>query len=112
MIHRDDRLAVVGTRAGLDQFQRVIGQRSEEDLVLAESPITFRRVVVTDRDVLGKTVGELNLDDHFNVAVTRVTRADLEMSAVPGLRLQFGDQLQIVGTPADLDNAAAKSATR
>src|SRR6185312_9520805 len=65
------------------------------------------RVVVTDRDVLGKTVGELNLDDRFGVAVTRVTRADLEMSAVPGLRLQFGDQVQIVGVPEDLDKAAA-----
>ena len=106
-IHRDDRLAVVGTRAGLDQFERVIGQRSDEDLVLTNSTITFRRVVVTDRDVLGKTVGELNLDDRFGVAVTRVTRADLEMSAVPGLRLQFGDQIQIVGAPTDLDKAAA-----
>jgi putative transport protein len=29
------------------------------------------------------------------------------MSAVPGLRLQFGDQAQIVGVPDDLDKAAA-----
>jgi len=107
VIHRDDRLAVVGMRAGLDQFERVIGRHSDEDLVLADCALTFRRVVVTDRDVLGKTVGELNLDDRFGVAVTRVTRADLEMSAVPGLRLQFGDQAQIVGVPDDLDKAAA-----
>jgi putative transport protein len=106
IIRRDDRLAVVGTRAGLAQFERVVGKSSDEDLVLAESDITFRRVVVTDRDVLGKTVGELNLDDRFGVAVTRVTRADLEMTAVPGLRLQFGDQLQIVGREEDLDKAA------
>jgi putative transport protein len=106
VLHRDDRLVAVGTPAGLDQFARVVGQRSDEDLVLAESPVTFRRVVVTDRDVLGKTVGELNLDDRYNVAVTRVTRADIEMSAVPGLRLQFGDQLQIVGTESDLEQAA------
>jgi putative transport protein len=107
VIRRDDRLAVVGTRAGLAQFERVVGSSTDEDLVLAESDITFRRVVVTDRDVLGKTVGELNLDDRFGVAVTRVTRADLEMTAVPGLRLQFGDQLQIVGRKEDLDKAAA-----
>ena len=107
VIQREDRLAVVGTRAGLDQFERVIGQRGDEDLELVESAITFRRVVVTDRAVLGKTVGEINLDDRFGVAVTRVTRADLEMSAVPGLRLQFGDQVQIVGAPDDLDKAAA-----
>ena len=106
VIHRDDRLAVVGTRAGLDQFERVIGQRCDEDLVLPESNITFRRVIVTSRDVLGKTVGELDLGERFGVAVTRVTRADIEMSAVPGLRLRFGDILQIVGSDADLDKAA------
>jgi putative transport protein len=54
VIHRDDRLAVVGTRAGLDRFEREIGQRSDEDLVVAESAVTFRRVVVTDAGVLGK----------------------------------------------------------
>lgn len=107
VIHHEDRLAVVGTCAGLDQFERVIGRRSDEDLVLVESGITFRRVIVTDRGVPGKTVSELNLGDRFGVAVTRITRADLEMSAVPGLRLQFGDQMQIVGAPDDLDKAAA-----
>jgi putative transport protein len=107
VIHRDDRLAVVGTRYGLDRFERVIGSRSDEDLVLAESGITFRRVVVTDRSVLGKTVDELDLDDRYGVAVTRITRADMEMSAVPGLRLQFGDMVQIVGRDVDLDKAAA-----
>lgn len=107
LIYRDDRLSVAGTRAGLDQFARVIGESCDEDLVLDESTITFRRIVVTARDVLGKTVGELNLGDRFGVAVTRVTRADLEMSAVPDLRLQFGDQVQIVGAPSDLDKTAA-----
>jgi putative transport protein len=106
VIHRDDRLAVVGTPSGLDSFERVIGHRSDEDLVLAESGITFRRVVVTDHHVLGKTVGELHLDDRFGVAVTRVTRAGIEMTAVPGLQLQFGDMLQIVGHDADIGKAA------
>ncbi len=107
VIHREDRVAVVGTPSGLDQFERVIGEPSDEDLVLAESDITFRRVVVTDRSVLGKSVAELDLDDRYGVAVTRISRADIEMSAVPGLRLQFGDMVQIVGRDVDLDKAAA-----
>jgi putative transport protein len=105
-IHRDDRLAVVGTASGLDAFERVVGHRSNEDLVLAESGITYKRVVVTDHHVLGKTVGELHLDDRFGVAVTRVTRAGIEMTAVPGLQLQFGDMLQIVGGESDINRAA------
>jgi putative transport protein len=105
VLHCGDRIAVVGTRLGLEQFERVVGQHTDEDLVLTAREVTFRRVVVTDRDALGKTVGELDLDERFGVAVTRLTRADIEMSAVPGVRLQFGDQLQIVGAPEDLEKA-------
>ena len=106
IIHRDDRMLVIGTPAALEQFERVVGTRSDEDLVLEESGITYRRVVVTERTALGKTIHELDLDERFHVAVTRVTRADLEMTAVPNLRLQFGDQLLIVGHEEDLDKAA------
>lgn len=107
IIQLDDQIAVVGTVEGLDRFERIIGRRCDDDLVLQESDITFRRVAVTDRNVLGKTVDEVNLDDRFGVAVTRVTRVDIEMTAVPELRLQFGDRLQLVGREADLDKAAA-----
>jgi putative transport protein len=41
------------------------------------------------------------------VAVTRITRAGIEMTAMPGLRLQFGDTVQIVGRDADLDKATS-----
>ena len=106
LIQQGDRLAVVGTSRSLNQFQRVVGERSDEDLVLTDNQVTFRRVVVTDRRVLGRTVEQLKLDEHFGVAVTRITRADIEMSAVPGLRLQYGDLVQIVGSSEDLDKAS------
>jgi putative transport protein len=111
VVRREALLSVVGTAEGLDQFERIVGRRTDEEideeLTLSGSRLTYRRVVVTDRTVLGKTVAELNLDERFGVVVTRVTRADIEMSAVPGLRLQFGDQLQLVGTDVELEKAAA-----
>jgi putative transport protein len=102
-----DRLLVVGTPGGLDQFERVIGERSHEDLASLGGDVTFRRIAVTASGALGKSLGDFDLDDRFNVAVTRVIRADLEMTAVPDLRLQFGDVLLVVGRDADLDRAAA-----
>jgi putative transport protein len=105
VIQRDDLVCVVGTREGVERFGRVIGEPAD-DIAAADSQLTLRRVVVTERSALGRTVGELNLDDRFGVAVTRVTRAAIEMSAVPGLRLKFGDQLQIVGTSGDLERAS------
>ncbi len=100
-----DILLAVGTAKNLEQFQRVVGRRSDVDLMKTPGPITFRRVLVTRRDVLGKTVDELGLDQLFNVTVTRVTRADIEMTAVPELRLQFGDQLYLVGDEESLKKA-------
>lgn len=105
VLHRGDTLLAVGTRAALDRFQRIIGRKSDEDLLNVPSQVTQRRVVVTHKQVLGKTVQELGLEHLHGVVVTRITRADLEMSAVPDLRLQFGDLLQIVGETEGLDRA-------
>ena len=63
-------------------------------------------MVVTNNEVLGKTVHELGLEQLFGVTVTRITRADLEMTAVPNLRLQFGDVLQVVGHEEAIAKAA------
>jgi putative transport protein len=57
-----DILLAVGTAKNLEQFQRVVGRRSDVDLMKTPGPITFRRVLVTRRDVLGKTVDELGLE--------------------------------------------------
>ncbi|HMO64053.1 MAG TPA: putative transporter, partial [Verrucomicrobiota bacterium] len=107
VVRAGDRLAVVGTPAGLDDFERAVGARTDEDLMLPGSNVTYRRVVVTDRAALGRTVAELRLDERFGVAVTRITRSNLELAAVPGLPLQFGDLLQVVGAESGLDQAAA-----
>jgi putative transport protein len=107
VIRPGDRLSVVGSPAGLDRFELVIGQRTDEDLVLTESDVTSRRVAVTHRGVLGKRIDELQLGERFGVAVTRVGRGEVELSAAPGLQLKFGDMIQLVGRQEDLDKAAA-----
>ncbi len=104
-VHKGDRILAVGTHAALDQFERVVGEHSAEDLTSADTGLSHRRVAVTAKHVLGRTIGELDLDGHHSIAVTRITRGDVEMTAVPHLRLQFGDVVQIVGRDADLQAA-------
>ncbi|MBC8096349.1 MAG: putative transporter [Akkermansiaceae bacterium] len=96
-LHLGDVILAVGTRKALEQFRVVIGRESELNLVKVPGPVASRRIVVTRKDVLGKTIGELDLDDLYGVAVTRVARADIELAAVPELKLQFGDSVQVVG---------------
>jgi putative transport protein len=97
LLERGDCILAVGPRRMLDRFQRVVGRRSDEDLYRAPGNVAQRRVVVTRQEVLGRTVGELALDARCGAIVSRVTRADIELTAVPGLRLQFGDMVRVVG---------------
>lgn len=102
-----DTILAVGPARHLDAFERAVGSPSQEDLLSAPGNITFSKILVTNRHVLGKTMVELALASTIGVEVTRITRGDVEMTAVPSLRLQFGDVLQIVGTKEQLERAAA-----
>jgi putative transport protein len=101
-LHTGDVLLTVGTRHGLEQFARIVGRTCEQDLMKSDGPATTRRVVVTNRAVLGKSLRELALGSHHGVTVTRISRGDLEMTAAADLKLRFGDVLQVVGTSGDI----------
>lgn len=104
-IHRGDVLLAVGSPSKLEEFRLIVGETCADDLMEARGRVTFRRVVVTARSVLGKSLRELALDHFHGVTVTRVSRADVELPATPDLRLQFGDTLQIVGQPESMPEA-------
>mgnify|MGYP001551160606 FL=1 len=105
-LHQGDVILAVGARAALEKFRDDIGHETNLNLLHFSGQVASRRMVVTRNDVLGKTIAELNLPEHFGVAVTRVTRAEIEMTAVRGLPLQFGDALQIVGNEKALHEVA------
>lgn len=107
-LHMGDRILVVGPAKGLDHFQRVIGSATEENLLDAHGEVVQRRIAVTNAKLLGQTLKELQLDIIYGVTVTRLTRGDLQMTALPGVTLRFGDVLQLVGPPAAIELAAQR----
>jgi putative transport protein len=107
VLHGGDTILVIGTRENLHRFQLVVGREVEADLTKAPGDITVRRVIVTRGEVLGKTLGELGLDQLYNVAVTRVNRAGVEMTAVTDVHLQFGDRLLVVGDEESIGKVSA-----
>ncbi len=101
-----DQVLAVGTPENLAKFRVIVGSKSDEDLMALPGPVTHTRVVVTRQEVLGRPLGELALDKVHGAVVTRLTRADLEISGAVDVRLQFGDMVHLVGTQAALDSAA------
>ena len=103
-----DRLLAVGDPKDLAALRVIVGHETDEDLTAVPGPVTYRRVVVTRKAVLGKTLAALSLRQRFGVSLTRVSRADIELAADPKLPLAFGDKVQLVGKPEDLDRASAE----
>ncbi|MFZ9920153.1 MAG: putative transporter [Terrimicrobiaceae bacterium] len=106
VIHTGDRILAIGTRNHLEAFRLIVGRESGMDLMKAPGRAAFRRVVVTRKEVLGKSIGELGLDSIYGVTITRVVRADVEMPATTELKLQFGDFLHVVGDEEHITKAA------
>src|SRR5262245_25281647 len=101
-----DRILVVGSSHGLEQFERVVGRSSSDNLMETGGPTTYRRVVATNVNILGRSVSELDLEKNYGVVVTRIARGEVEMTATPELRLQVGDVLHVVGDENALSQVA------
>lgn len=104
-VRRGDILLAVGSPASLDRLRLIVGRVATEDLMQLPGEVATRRVVVTRRDMLGEPLERLNLQGRFGVTITRISRGEVELSAVPALRLQFGDIAQVVGRDDDLPRA-------
>ena len=76
------------------------------DLRELKSHLVLRQVVVTKKAILGRALDELDFLERAEITVTRVSRAEVELSATPGRRLQFGDVLTLVGSEEDIVVAA------
>jgi len=103
-----DVLLAVGPQDELDALRVVVGKESDLDLRTMPSAITSRRVIVTRTESSGKTLAELNFIGRFGVQITRISRAEVEMSTSPAYVVQYGDTVLAVGTPENIQKVAAE----
>lgn len=102
-----DVLHLVGPRPALDQARLLIGEAADGvTLTTQGTDIRWERLVVTNNAVLGERIAELNLKGSFDVVISRVNRAGIELVPSPALKLQFGDILTVIGRPDHLREVA------
>ncbi|OGS39715.1 MAG: hypothetical protein A3J82_08210, partial [Elusimicrobia bacterium RIFOXYA2_FULL_69_6] len=97
VLHVGDVLLAVGPKARLEELVLVVGRKSDMDLRSLPSDIISSRIIVTHKEVLGKTLGELDLASRYGVVMTRAARAEIEFVPNAQYALHFGDALQAVG---------------
>ncbi len=69
-----------------------------------DSELISQRIVVTRPELNGKKLGALRLRNHYGINISRVYRSGVQLLATPGLILQLGDRLTVVGEAAAIQN--------
>jgi putative transport protein len=108
-IHNGDKLLLVMSSQDLPKFAAVLGNEIEMDWdAVTPSEVVSRRILITKSEYNGVALGTLRLHNGYRLNATRVNRAGVDLLASPGLRLQMGDRLTVVGQLADIERLATK----
>ncbi|ARY99394.1 transporter [Yersinia ruckeri] len=107
LIELGDYLHLVGQRECLEKVRLVLGEEVDVSLSTTGTVLQSARVVVTNEAVLGKKIRDINLKQKYDVAITRLNRAGIELVASNNASLQFGDILNLVGRPESIEAVAA-----
>ena len=107
LIQHGDLLHLVGQPADLNNARLVIGQEVDTSLSTRGTDMRVERVVVTNEKVLGKKIRDLQVKERYDVVISRLNRAGVDLVASQDASLQFGDILNLVGRPSSIDAVAS-----
>jgi putative transport protein len=101
-----DRVVAVGGEEALERARVLFGERCAEHLPEEAGRITYRRIFVSNKRVIGRTIRELELHKLFDATITRLRRGDVDFVPSPDTILESGDRIRVV---AHRDNLEAIS---
>lgn len=106
------KLLLIGNQRRLGDVVEALGQRCDDTGYTLDTERQRRQVVVTSKEMVGKSLADLHLLSRFGVNVSRIHRHDVEI--VPGMdeKLQFADALTVVGNPDDLQKFTQRAGHR
>ena len=100
ILNEGDRVRVATTAINKEAIQTFLGLpvfMEKEEWEVLNSELVSQGILITKSEVNGKQIKELKLRSNFGVNITRVNRSGVDLIADPGLPLQVGDQVTVVG---------------
>lgn len=91
-----DVVTIIGTADHVAAAVGALGHVAEDPLVFDREDLDIRRIFVSSNDVVGRTIGELELPYRFGAIATRVRRGDVDVLASADLRLLPGDRVRVL----------------
>ncbi|WP_127125283.1 aspartate:alanine exchanger family transporter [Georgenia sp. SYP-B2076] len=102
-----DRVVVVGPEGAVSRAREHLGRRVSDHLAHDRSTVDYRRFIVSNPAIAGRTVGELDVPGRFGGVVTRVRRGDLDLLASDDVVLELGDRVRVVVPRGQKDPVSA-----
>ena len=106
VFHVGDQIFVVCAEDDSEAIIAFIGPRIEVDWEKQDTPMVSRRILVTQSNMNGKTLGEIHFRTMYGVNVTRVNRSGMDLFAARNLTLQIGDRVMVVGPEDAVERVA------
>lgn len=108
ILHVGDRVRFV-TDSVNERTVMLLGEPVEVKWEAEEKNVHLvsRHIVVTKPKINGKKISDLKVREAFNITITRIRRAGIELLATPDLILQMGDRLTVVGEAEAVDKIAS-----
>lgn len=105
VLGQNDLIVAVGNATALERARMLFGELAKKHLDIAEEPgqYSYRRIFVSSRDVVGKRIGELQLQKKFNATITRLRRGDVDFVPSADTILELGDRIRVVTLRQNLD---------
>ena len=104
-----DRMYIICAEDDSEAIVAFIGPKVEQDWDIENQhnkAMVSRRILVTQSNINGKTLGELHFSSMYGVNVTRVNRSGMDLFASRQLRLQVGDRVMVVGSQEAIERVA------
>ncbi len=112
-INDGDRLMIITTEREVEGLSAFLGEHESRDWNTGkidwnkiDSSLTSRHIIISKPEINGHKLGSLKLRNNYGINITRVSRSGVSLLATPGLVLQLGDRLTVVGKDKQIDEVA------
>lgn len=103
ILHTGDQILMVVAPGDVDALTTLLGpQMTKEWSSGSNNELITERLVVTNPKLNGRRLGDLDFSKSFNITISRIRRAGIELIAQPSLILQLGDRVTVVGSKDDV----------
>ena len=111
ILKENDRLLVITNEKDTPALTILFGEQESHDWNKGDidwnaidSQLISKHIVVSRPEINGKKLGSLRLRNNYGINISRVLRSGVQLLATPGLTLQLGDRLTVVGEAAAIRN--------